>query len=63
MGILLDIADSLHKEFHRSNTNTLDRERTLDLLELVTELAAEVEHLSLTLNKRSEGGTDAVEIP
>jgi hypothetical protein len=34
MGILLDIAKRLHRDFHQSGASTLDRQNTLELLEL-----------------------------
>ena len=46
MGVLLNIAKGLHTDFHESGVSTLDREKTLELLELVAELAAQVEHLN-----------------
>jgi hypothetical protein len=46
MGILLNIAKQLHQDFHESGASTLNRESTLELLELVKELAGQVEHLT-----------------
>jgi hypothetical protein len=46
MGILLNIAKRLHTDFHGSGASTLERQKALELLELVAELAAQVEHLS-----------------
>jgi len=53
MGNLLNIAKRLHTDFDESGTTSLDRQTTLELLELVTELAVQVEHLSH--NRQAEG--------
>ena len=57
MGILLDIATACNGISFNPAPPTLDREKTLDLLELVMELAGQVEHLSPTrLNGSEERG-------
>lgn len=46
MAILVDIAQRLHGDFHRSGASSLSREQTMELLELVKEIAMQVEHAS-----------------
>ena len=46
MGVLLNIAKGLHTDFRESGASTLNREKTWELLELVTEIAPQIEHLN-----------------
>jgi hypothetical protein len=57
MGILRDHAERLHRDFHRSGAKSLDHNTTLEVLELLTELAMQVEHLTYHVPKKGDGGT------
>ena len=50
--VLLNLAKRLHTDFTESGAATLSRQNTLELLQLVHELAVEVERLNL--NDRKE---------
>ena len=55
MAILREFATRLHRDFHQSGAKSLDQNTTLELLELVKELAMQVEHLTyLAPNKAAE---------
>jgi hypothetical protein len=55
MAILVDIAQRLHEDFFRSGASSLSREQTMDLLELVKEIAMQVE-CAMQVEHASRGG-------
>ena len=56
MALLHKLTKDLHREFHESGALALNREQTLSLLELLAEVADQVDHLTYgSVGKGREG--------
>jgi hypothetical protein len=59
VALLHNLTKTLHREFAASGATSLDREQTLSLLELLMEVAGQVDHLTYSPIKEPSTETKA----